>query len=285
MINIHIGNCLEKLKEIPENTVQSCITSPPYWGLRNYGHEDQFGAEETPHDYVHHLVEVMQKVHRVLKEDGTLWLNLGDTYSKKPFNSNIKTKDLLGIPWMVAFALRSDGWYLRQDIIWHKPNPMPESVRDRCTKSHEYLFLLSKNKKYYYDHVAIKEDAVGERWGGNTPINMENTKDVDNQFSGLTRPRRMVYDKRNKRSVWTVTPKPFKGGHFAAFPEKLIEPCVLSTTREGDCILDPFSGAGTTGLVAGKNKRNAILIELNEQYAEISEQRLTNDSIISKIER
>ena len=170
---------------------------------------------------------------------------------------------------MLAFALRQDGWYLRQDIIWNKPNPMPESVRDRCTKSHEYIFLLSKSKKYYYDNESIKEKAKGERWGKNTPINMENTKDTDNQFSGLTRPRKMVYEKKNKRSVWTVTSKPFKGSHFATFPPELITPCILAGSRENDIILDPFMGSGTTAMVAKELGRHYIGCELHEGYSNL----------------
>ena len=328
MIEIKIGNCLDKLKEIPDNTLQSTICSPPYWGLRDYktgkwvggdencphmrlskvkdgnsntGHlgmhtqgdvvgdavyksvcplcgarrvDSQIGLEETPEEYINKLVEVFSEVHRATRDDGTLWINMGDTYCSKKMDG-YKPKDLIGIPWMLAFALRKEGWYLRQDIIWHKPNPMPENVKDRCTKSHEYIFLLSKSRKYYYDHKAIEEEAVGERWGKNTPINMDNTKDLENQFNGLTRPRKMLYKTRNKRSVWTVTPKPFKGAHFATFPEKLIEPCILATTKKNDYILDPFSGAGTTGLVAGKHDRNTILIELNKQYAEMSRERLS----------
>ena len=185
-----------------------------------------------------------------------------------------KEKDLIGIPWMLAFALRADGWYLRQDIIWHKPNPMPESVKDRCTKSHEYLFLLSKNKNYYYDHESIKEKAVGERWGGNNPINMDNTKDTNNTFSGLTRPRKMVYDKRNKRSVWKITNRPYKGAHFATFPPDLVKPCILAGSRKDDVILDPFMGSGTTALVAKELGRYYLGCELHENYGNLIQQRL-----------
>ena len=237
-----------------------------------------------------------------LTDDGTLWVNLGDSYYNyrpgkgqsypKQSVSNtkqdlpdkcskrgnklegLKEKDLIGIPWMLAFALRQDGWYLRQDIIWHKPNPMPESVKDRCTKSHEYIFLLSKNKKYYYDHESIKEKAVGERWGGNTPINMNNTKDKDGQFSGLTRPRKMVYDKRNKRSVWKVATKPYKGSHFAVFPEELIKPCILAGSEPNDIILDPFMGSGTTASVAKELNRYYMGCELHEEYGELIRNRV-----------
>ena len=223
------GDCRESLKNITTKC-QMCVTSPPYYGLRDYGGEaSQIGQESTPEEYIQEMVKTFRLVRDCLTDDGTLWLNIGDsyynyrpgkgsrTYPQQTIASNnqdlpeytnkrgnklegYKEKDLIGIPWMLAFALRADGWYLRQDIIWHKPNPMPESVKDRCTKSHEYLFLLSKNKNYYYDHESIKEKAVGERWGGNNPINMDNTKDTNNTFSGLTRPRKMVYDKRNKLS-------------------------------------------------------------------------------------
>ena len=308
------GNCVDKLKELPDASIQCCVTSPPYWGLRDYGtanwvggdsecdhlgeimathkqgsdrkeenkpreifkkvcgkcgairEDKQLGLEETPEEYVENMVKVFREVHRVLRDDGTLWLNLGDSYGKK--------KQLVGIPWRVAFALQADGWYLRQDIIWHKPNPMPESVKDRCTKAHEYIFLLTKNKKYYYDHEAIKEKAVGERWGGNTPINMNNTKDTSNQFSGLTRPRKMVYDKRNKRSVWKVAPKSFKGAHFAVFPPELIEPCVLAGCPKGGTVLDPFTGSGTSLMVAVQHGRHGIGIELNPEYIELAHSRI-----------
>jgi len=180
----------------------------------------------------------------------------------------------MGIPWMLAFALRADGWHLRQDIIWNKPNPMPESVRDRCTKAHEYIFLLTKERDYYYDNEAIKEKAVGERWGGNTPINMNNTKDTDNQFSGLTRQRKMVYDKRNKRSVWTVNKKPYKGAHFAVYPPELIEPCILAGSEKGDIVLDPFMGSGTTAAVAKSLGRDYIGCELHEDYGNLIQKRV-----------
>ena len=278
-----------------------CVTSPPYYGLRDYGGEEkQIGMEQTPEEYIQQLVEVFRLVRDNLTDDGTLWVNIGDSYYNYRSDGNYpkqtvaktrqdlpmhtpvranklegyKSKDLIGIPWMLAFALRADGWYLRQDIIWHKPNPMPESVKDRCTKAHEYIFLLSKSKYYHYDHEAIKEKAVGERWGGNTPINMDNTKDVDNQFSGLTRPRKMVYDKRNKRSVWKVNTKPYKGAHFAVFPEELIEPCILAGSEKGDIVLDPFMGSGTTAVTAKTHGRHYIGCELHERYAELIQKRL-----------
>ena len=304
---ILFGDCRETL---PMFNVKArmCVTSPPYYGLRDYGGEDsQIGQEQSPEEFIDELVKVFREVRNVLTDDGTCWVNLGDSYynyrkdgciPKQTFSQNrqdlpkttprrsnklvgYKDKDLIGIPWMFAFAMRADGWYLRQDIIWHKPNPMPESVKDRCTKSHEYIFLLSKNKKYYYNHEAIKEKAVGERWGGNTPINMNNTKDTGNQFSGLTRPRKMVYDKRNKRSVWKVTCKPYKGSHFAVYPPELIEPCIKAGSEEGDIILDPFMGSGTTAMVAKSLKRYYIGCELHEDYGTLMKQRI-NEGVPEK---
>ena len=353
MIQIKIGNCRKLLKEIPRKSIQSTITSPPYYGLRDYGtaswvggdpncphkrlnkqtdanitghgdmndvgsvvgdaiyksvcplcgavrEDEQIGLEETPEEYVANLVEVFREVRETLSDDGTLWLNLGDSYcgtghkkdKKDPKHKDgrngqyfavnnkidgLKQKDLIGIPWMVAFALRNDGWYLRQDIIWHKPNPMPEPVRDRCTKSHEYIFLLSKSRNYYFDYKAIEEEATGERWAGNEPMDLQKTKDRDNVFSGLTRERQMLFEKRRKRSVWKVNPANLKDAHFATFPEKLILPMVLATTIPGETILDPFAGSGTTGLVAGKHNRDAILIELNPDYKKIIDKRLEGD--------
>ena len=279
-----------------------CVTSPPYYGLRDYGGEEsQIGLEQSPEEYIEQMVEVMSLVRDCLGDDGTLWFNIVDSYynyksgtgeyAKQSFAKNrqdlpmktpkranklkgFKDKELMGIPWMLAFALRKDGWHLRQDIIWNKPNPMPESVRDRCTKAHEYIFLLTKQRNYYYDNEAIKEPAKGERWGGNTPINMNNTKDSDNQFGGLTRPRKMVYEKRNKRSVWTVTKKPYKGAHFAVFPPELIEPCILAGSEKGDIVLDPFMGSGTTAAVAKSLGRDYIGCELHEDYGELIQKRI-----------
>ncbi|MCP4798315.1 MAG: site-specific DNA-methyltransferase [bacterium] len=294
MIKILQGNCLEVLKDLPEQSVNTCITSPPYWGLRDYGEGEQLGLEDSPDKFVENLVSVFREVKRVLRDDGTVWLNLGDSYSSggrttttnqtlrgdkdygvtrpKP-SKGIKPKDLIGIPWRVAFALQADGWYLRQDIIWHKPNPMPESVKDRCTKAHEYIFLLSKNAKYYFDNEAIKQPAkwiVGDDRGKRADTR-RNKKGM-NSMSGITKA------KVNKRSVWTVTTKPFKGAHFATFPPDLIEPCVLAGCPEGGTVLDPFGGAGTTGLVAEQNNRDSILIELNPDYIEIAKERLNNDA-------
>jgi DNA modification methylase len=282
-----------------------CVTSPPYYGLRNYGGEDkQIGMEQTPEEYIQQLVEVFRSVRDVLHDDGTLWLNIGDTYYNyrsdgnypkqtvsrtkqdlpdfSPVRGNklhnLKSKDLIGIPWMLAFALRADGWWLRQDIIWNKPNPMPESVKDRCTKSHEYIFLLSKSKQYFYDNEAIKEP-VKQDWGerDRTSGKYHNPGTGLQPHSGLTK----SYDRKNKRSVWTVTNKPYKGAHFACFPPDLIEPCILAGSREGDIVLDPFMGSGTTAMVAKKHNRNYLGCELHEDYASLQTDRI--DSIPSQL--
>lgn len=294
------GNCLETLSTLPDNSVHVCITSPPYWGLRDYGHNDQLGLESTPEEYVQNLVEVFREVRRVLRDDGTLWLNLGDTYVSNQgdrnkvggFQSNpdpdrskaesamsfkkkvgdLKSKDLVGIPWMVAFALRQDGWYLRQDIIWNKPSVMPESVTDRCTKSHEYIFLFSKSKTYYFDNESIKEPATStDTSSRNRDVTKLNNTPGKTRMSGLTTNH---YETRNKRSVWTVPTKPFKGAHFATYPPALIEPCILAGSPEEGIILDPFFGAGTTGLVALENNRQYIGCEINPEYIEIAKERL-----------
>ena len=438
-IKVINGNCLEMLNQLPEQSVNTCVTSPPYWGLRDYGtaeweggdencdhtindgtfdpkkgieverpirgvdknfcikcgavrKDSQLGLEETPEEYVENMVAVFREVKRVLRDDGNVWLNLGDSYSSQPAGNkkpsgfsqtrpsrkkhgkgtetvdlpkkrnlgiSVKPKDLVGIPWMVAFALRADGWYLRQDIIWHKPNPMPESVTDRCTKSHEYIFLLSKNKKYYYDNEVIKEDSIDpESLTGRRPRNAAQMfhHDAKNyKFSGSVNEDGTlgdvgkVYNKRNKRSVWTITTKPYKEAHFATYPPDLIEPCILAGCPEEVCVkcetpyerkveskrlkrnelpkddpryrpntyegsykdingkadagytetkdlglekqcqcesnetkagtvLDPFGGAGTTGLVAQQHNRNAVLIELNPEYAEMAKNRIYNDA-------
>lgn len=297
---IHIGDSLEILKTMANESVNTCVTSPPYWGLRDYGVAGQLGLEKTPEEYVAKIVELFREVRRVLKSDGSLWLNLGDSYAAGPKNRSfdqatarsklgggltsvesclkqqskivgaLKPKDLVGIPWRVAFALQADGWYLRQDIIWHKPNPMPESVRDRCTKAHEYIFLLSKGPKYYFDHETIKEPAVTT---GRKDQKKGEFKAKGEPLPGQL-PFRAIREMRNKRSVWSVTSKPFKGAHFATFPPDLIEPCILAGCPEGGTILDPFFGAGTTGLVAEKNKRQYIGIELNPEYANIAKLRI-----------
>ena len=271
MIEIIKGDCLQSLKKLEDQSINTCVTSPPYWGLRNYNDEEkQLGMEDTIEKFVENLVKVFREVKRVLREDGTDWLNLGDTY--------LQNKQLVGIPWRVALALQQDGWYLRQDIIWHKPNPMPENIKDRCTKAHEYIFLLSKRPKYFFDNEVIKEDCVGKderKWAdsyekagsikqGETNANIKRTKrySKDDSF------------KRNKRSVWTVTTKPFKGAHFATFPMDLIEPCVLAGCPVGGTVLDPFAGSGTTGIVAASNDRDAILLELNEDYIKLALDRM-----------
>jgi len=302
---IYEGDCLEVLKTFPDNCFDCCITSPPYFGLRDYQMGAQIGLEETPELYVLKMVEVFTEVKRVLKKEGTLWINLGDSYAggagrwggkdnltgfqaanqgsltqidvaKKWKHDTIKPKDLIGIPWMIAFALRSIGYYLRQDIIWSKPNPMPESVTDRCTKSHEYIFLLSKSGKYYYDAESIKSKAI-EEWGSR--LERESKKSFPDQLkngirSGVTLDSN---DNANKRSVWTVTTRPYSDAHFATFPERLITDMIKAGCPESGIILDPFMGAGTTGLVARKLHRNFIGIELNPAYIKIANKRLNKE--------
>ena len=275
-----------------------CVTSPPYYGLRDYGGEEsQIGLEQSPEEYIEQMVEVMSLVRDCLADDGTLWLNIGDSYYNYRSDGNYpkqsvsktrqdlplstpvrgnklkgyKQKDLIGIPWMLAFALRADGWYLRQDIIWHKPNPMPESVKDRCTKSHEYIFLHSKNQNYYNDNEAIKEP-VKQDWGtrDRTKGKYHNPGTGLQPHSGLTK----SYERKNKRSVWTVNKKPYKGAHFATYPEELIEPCILAASRPGDTILDPFMGSGTTAYVARKHDRHYIGCELHEDYGSLIQKRI-----------
>jgi DNA modification methylase len=370
-IKILKGDCLETLKSLDEQSINTCVTSPPYWGLRDYGVDGQLGLEDSPDKFVENLVEVFREVKRVLRDDGTVWLNLGDSYARTGGDSSkkgrhwdnrennpntghnryakdigLKQKDLVGIPWRVAFALQADGWYLRQDIIWHKPNPMPESVRDRCTKAHEYIFLLSKNPKYYYDNEAIKEDAksAGKKSDG---FKGRQGGAEYHATSGGIGSEEKIYNKKNKRSVWTITTKPYKEAHFATFPTDLIEPCVLAGCPEKVCVqcsepyklkvdikriprwelspndpryrpskyenahdslngntrhsvtetkplglekqcdcqtnetkggtvLDPFGGSGTTGVVAIKHNRNAVLCELNEGYIDLAEKRLND---------
>lgn len=295
------ADCRTALKQLPAASVQSCITSPPYFGLRDYGVAGQIGLEQTPVEYVENLVAVFSEVKRVLRDDGTLWLNLGDSYAgsgkgrnadgtsaatgkqathkgttegliaKTAMPEGLKPKDLIGIPWMVAFALRADGWYLRQDIIWHKPNPMPESVKDRCTKAHEYIFLLSKSQQYFYDGAAIAEPALyaGDNRGARTDKRRGTECNSMNGNTGET---------RNKRSVWTVSTKPCNEAHFATYPPELIEPCILASTRRGQAVLDPFFGAGTTGVVADRLQRDCIGIELNPAYYEIAKSRISADA-------
>jgi DNA modification methylase len=297
------GDCIKSLKTLDDESVNCCVTSPPYWGLRDYGESDQLGLEETPEEYVTNMVKVFSEVKRVLTKDGTLWLNLGDSYAGNcsrtssgragmgkeregiysRLGDGLKSKDLVGIPWRVAFALQADGWYLRQDIIWHKPNPMPESVTDRCTKSHEYIFLLSKSPKYYYDHEAVKEKC--------SEANIEDfkrRKTLNNKGKGkgtydearpdLCRGRDAYMPDdfmRNKRSVWTVNTRPYPEAHFATYPKKLIRPCIKAGCPQGGVVLDPFGGSGTTAEVANELQRDAILCELNPKYCELIEKRLS----------
>ena len=288
MVTILTGDCIEQMKTLPDESVHCCVTSPPYWGLRDYGRVGQIGLEPTPEAYVAKMVEVFREVRRVLRDDGTCWLNLGDSYAggkqgndsfgdgtstlnnggkntktgeKMPSKQRkpppgLKPKDLVGIPWRVAFALQSDGWYLRQDIIWSKPNPMPESVTDRCTKAHEYIFLLAKSAQYYYDAEAVKEN-IGEE----------------------SRRSKSFRNGRNKRSVWTVATAPYSGAHFATFPPALITPCILAGCPQGGTVLDPFGGSGTVGEVAEAHGRNSILIELNPAYVKMAEKRTAQQGL------
>ena len=296
---------------VEPGSVQMCVTSPPYFGLRDYGVDGQLGMEPTPEQYVGAMVKVFREVRRVLRDDGTLWLNIGDSYAsggRKTRDSDdkleqrgmgtrpadpagIKPKDLIGIPWMLAFALRADGWFLRQDIIWHKPNPMPESVRDRCTKAHEYIFLLTKSDRYFFNTDAIREpyadgsysaDAIAKagRAGGVRPVGNNFNKQARHEGgepTPKTRADRAALLNplgRNKRSVWTVATRPYKGAHFATFPPALIEPCILAGSRPGDIVLDPFMGSGTTAQVALQHGRRAIGCELNSEYIDLIHQRL-----------
>lgn len=330
---IHVGDCLELMRGMASESVQTCVTSPPYFGLRDYGMAGQIGLEQTPAEYVARLVAVFGELHRVLRDDGTLWLNLGDSYAgswgaqsrgntageassrlegssmlearrieayplgqagvgslkKTP---GLKPKDLIGIPWRVAFALQDAGWYLRQEIIWHKPNPMPESVTDRCTKAHEHLFLLSKSQRYYFDSGAIREAAAHDagaprnRWDradyevpGQKPQKRRSRASVPPRHAacGSTQDGLDTAGRdgaRNKRSVWTVATRPFREAHFATFPEQLIEPCVLAGAPAGGIVLDPFMGAGTTAVVAERLGRRWVGCELNPEYAAIAEARI-----------
>ena len=327
-IRIINGDCLDEMRKLPNESVHCCVTSPPYWGLRDYGVAGQLGLESTPQEYVEKMVAVFSEVRRVLRDDGTLWLNLGDSYATRPYGDGhtfdpkyggrnreagypgrqpqegLKAKDLVGIPWRVAFALQADGWYLRQDIIWAKPNPMPESVRDRCTKAHEYIFMLSKQERYYYDQDAIKEPAIYHDITGMDESGFKNAAEFDGKHGEAAKNGEQRRDKqrghrrrhagfndrwdamekseqcgrmRNKRDVWTVATQPFKEAHFATFPPALIEPCILAGCPLGGTVLDPFGGAGTTGLVADRLQRSAVLIELNPDYAAIAEKRINGD--------
>lgn len=334
---ILVGDCIAMMRTLPDQSVHACITSPPYFGLRDYGVDGQIGLEASPREFIDNLVAVFREVRRVLRDDGTLWVNLGDSYAsvaggyapegsagkhdtvskatrgavlrgrRRSPPDGLKQKDLMGMPWRLAIALQDDGWYLRQDIIWHKPNPMPESIKDRCTKAHEYLFLLSKSPRYYFDQAAIREPAAASsvaRWSqdvanqagsnrqpGKTNGAMKavggsrrnsfarNTKYTEGEHgqTGQHRADRadIAYDEsRNKRSVWTVATASFKGAHFATFPPDLIRPCVLASAPRGGLILDPFGGAGTTALVAMQEGRQSVICELNPEYAAIARKRL-----------
>ncbi len=294
---IVIGDCLEILKTLPDESIQCCVTSPPYWGLRDYGVPGQLGLEPTPDEYVQHLVQVFREVRRVLKESGTLWLNLGDSYTSGGRRSRdhdkrydgrfvstraetppgLKPKELVGIPWRVALALQADGWYLRSDIIWHKPNAMPESVSDRPTKAHEYLFLLTKSPKYFYDRDAIREP--------HSPVSLARVKrgrSSKHKWTDGPGHQTLAEDiakachpkGRNKRTVWTIPTKGFRGAHFATFPEDLVRPCILAGAPLNARVLDPFLGSGTTGVVCKKLHRQFIGIELNPNYASLALERL-----------
>lgn len=328
-ISVLNGDCREVLATLPEKSVRCCVTSPPYFGLRDYGVDGQIGIEPTPDAFVSELVSVFREVRRVLADDGTVWLNLGDSYAGSGrggnpkagtkqgtnkgsqtigvlygreqdeaererqrikagnaalYSSGFKPKDLIGIPWRVAFALQADGWWLRQDIIWHKPAPMPESVLDRCTRSHEYIFLLSKSARYYFDAKAIAEPLTrpdeGNRatpavFGGRNKFKAAQAQSrlhSGNEYTGT------ADGTRNKRSVWTIAPSPFPEAHFASFPPELPELCIKAGSAHGDTVLDPFGGAGTTGLVADRLGRNAVLIELNPAYASMARNRVTADA-------
>lgn len=291
---ILVGDCRESMRVLPAQSVNTCVTSPPYFGLRDYDHGGQIGLEPTPAEFVTALVEVFREVRRVLRDDGTVWLNLGDSHAgggsgardaerwpKQQRNNTgnvthsktrtgLKSKNLIGIPWRVAFALQDDGWYLRQDIIWAKPNPMPESVKDRCTKAHEYIFLLSKGPRYYFNRLAIEEPA--------DPKNHRLTRTTRRAHAGQSPDAGFKngrqYTTRNKRDVWTVPTHNYKGAHFATFPPDLIRPCVLAGAPVGGVVLDPFGGAGTTGLVAEAHERHSYLMELNPEYAALAAARI-----------
>jgi DNA modification methylase len=273
MNRIEFGDCRDTMRRWASEgvKVQTCVTSPPYFGLRDYGHEGQIGLEQTPEEYITAMVEVFRCVRDVLADDGTLWLNIGDSYGNG--------KQLLGVPWRLALALQSDGWILRQDIIWHKPNPMPESVRDRCTKAHEYIFLLSKSEKYFFDADSIRVPHK-RLWDSS---NGGNLADIGHKKNGRlqtkqTHPNGYPLPNplgANRRSVWTVATRPYKGAHFATFPTALIEPCVLAGSRPNDIVLDPFMGSGTTAQVAIQHGRQYLGCELNQEYGDLQQERIT----------
>ena len=325
MNKIEFGDCRTLMRNWKKQSVkvQTCVTSPPYYGLRDYGVGGQIGNEETPQQFIENLVEVFACVWDILADNGTLWVNLGDSYANNcsvasnngragfgnarekivnRIGNGYKQKDLMGMPWRLAFALQDFGWYLRQDIIWHKPNPMPESVKDRCTKSHEYIFLLSKNPQYYFDYKAIQEPAIygdddrasrgdsrrdsgmnhiapkKDKRAGEGRISYEGEKNENNTSNGQ---ESFVHinEFRNKRDVWTVTTKPYSGSHFAVFPTDLIEPCILAGSRVGDIVLDPFFGSGTTGQVAQQLGRKWIGCELNKEYESLQNKRVAQQGL------
>jgi DNA modification methylase len=304
---VYFGDCRDSMRQMAKDgvKVQMCVTSPPYYGLRDYGHDGQIGNEQTPQEFIDNLVEVFACVWDIIADDGTLWVNLGDSYANNSSQSSnngragfgnprekvvnrigngYKQKDLMGMPWRLAFALQDFGWYLRQDIIWHKPNPMPESVTDRCTKSHEYIFLLTKKQKYYFDADSIKEESINTEEQQIAKRNKKQhrfnaqeheAKFVQHNFSKIE----TVYEKRNKRDVWSVPVKPYSGAHFAVYPEELIEPCILAGSKVGDIVLDPFFGSGTTGAVAQKLGRKWVGCELNKNYEKLQNERLAQQGL------
>ena len=316
MNRIEFGDCRDTMRRWASEGVkaQMCVTSPPYFGLRDYGHPGQIGLEQTPEQYIAAMVEVFRCVRDVLADDGTLWLNIGDSYVGSANNGGVasktmqgtqaatgknlptkrgeglKPKDLIGIPWTLAFALRADGWYLRQDIIWHKPNPMPESVRDRCTKAHEYIFLLSKSDQYFFDSEAMREPAVSEKPAGNKRHKYADaynagTSEEHRTKAGLVALAGVEWETRNRRSVWTVATRPYKGAHFATFPPALIEPCILAGSRPWDIVLDPFMGSGTTAQVALQHSRQYLGCELNPEYALLQECRLAQAKLTQDLQQ
>lgn len=310
-IVIYNSSAIDCLRLLPDQSINCCVTSPPYWGLRDYEVGGQLGLEATPQAYIDSLVETFREVFRVLHDDGTVWLNLGDSYAASGNNSGstpesltekqrsntgvrykrrtapsgLKPKDLVGIPWRVALALQADGWYLRSDIIWHKPNPMPESVLDRCTRSHEYIFLLSKQEKYYYDAKSISEPLArpneGERktparFGGAIKFHLSSKQSSlhsGNEYLGTKD------GKRNRRTVWTIAAKPFHGAHFATFPDTLAAPCILAGCPAGGTVLDPFAGSGTVAVAANHLNRNSILIEIKQEYCDIAINRISKECL------
>jgi DNA modification methylase len=306
---IEFGDCRETMRKWKEQGIkaQTCVTSPPYYGLRDYGHDGQIGLEETPEEYIAAMVDVFRCVWDVLEDNGTLWLNIGDSYynyrpgqgqrqgkqsiASQKFSEveichkrglkldGLKEKDLIGIPWMLAFALRADGWYLRQDIIWHKPNPMPESVQDRCTKSHEYIFLMSKSQKYYYDSDSIKEDAITAGSVSASFQGRQGTAEYHAQSGGAGSDAK-EYTHKNKRSVWSIPVKPYEGAHFAVFPIELIQPCILAGAPVGGIVLDPFMGSGTTAQVAQHLGRQYLGCELNPEYKPLQDKRISQMSLV-----